>query len=474
MDDQTGTATDLEPGSFRDPDSRVVRSDGRIFRVLSERGVEDWRAFSASPLFAQLVEEGKLIGTPEADGLELGETGLHLPVAGVLEHDVVPFVSYPYEWTFGMLRAAALLQLELVRRSVEAGWMLKDSSPYNVQFVGARPVFVDVGSFEPLREGEPWAGYRQFCMLFLYPLMLHAWKDIPFQPRLRGSIDGITPAEARNLLSLSGRDLFHRGVLTDVVLHNRLERRYAGSTSDVKGELKRAGFKKELIVANVGRLERLVSRLQPPRSDSTWSDYGLTTTYTEADAERKRRFVADAVKAESPRLVWDVGANEGQHSRDAAEVAEYVVAMDADAVVVDRLFGALAEERSERILPLVVNVVDPSPGLGWRGTERQPLPERGRPDLTLCLAVLHHVSISGNVPVASFLDWLRDLGGATVIEFPTPEDPMVARLLARKREHDHPDYRRDWFEQCLEERFDVLESIELGEGTRFIYRARPR
>ena len=264
-----------------------------------------------------------------------------------------------------MLRAAALLQLELVRRSVEAGWMLKDSSPYNVQFVGARPVFVDVGSFEPLREGEPWAGYRQFCMLFLYPLMLQAWKDVPFQPRLRGAIDGISPAEARSLLST--RDLFRRGVLTDVVLHNRLERRYASSTRDVKGELKRAGFRKELIVANVGRLERLVSRLQPPRFDSTWSGYGLTTTYSDEDAARKRRFVADAVRAESPRLVWDLGANEGQHSRDAAETAEYVVAMDADAVVVDRLYGELANERSERILPLVVNVVDPSPGLGWRG-----------------------------------------------------------------------------------------------------------
>jgi SAM-dependent methyltransferase len=472
VDEQVRAAADLEPGSFRDPDSRVVRSEGRIFRVLSERGLADWRAFAGSPLFTELIDEGKLIGTRETDGVELGDTGLHGPVAGVLEHDVVPFVSYPYEWTFGMLRAAALLQLELVRRSVGAGWMLKDSSPYNVQFVGARPVFVDVGSFEPLREGEPWAGYRQFCMLFLYPLMLQAWKDVPFQPRLRGAIDGISPAEARNLLSV--RDLFRRGVLTDVVLHNRLERRYANSTRDVKGELKRAGFRKELIVANVGRLERLVLRLRPPRTGSTWSDYGLTTTYSEEDAERKRRFVADAVKAESPRLVWDVGANEGQHSRDAAEIAEYVVAMDADTVVVDRLYAELSEQRSERILPLVVNVVDPSPGLGWRGTERQPLPERGRPDLTLCLAVLHHVSISGNVPVASFLDWLRDLGGATVIEFPTPEDPMVARLLARKREHDHPDYRRDWFEQCLEERFDVLESIELGGGSRVIYRAKPR
>ena len=427
---------------------------------------------SATLLFAQLTDEGKLIGTRDAVGVELGGAGLHGTVAGALEHDVVPFVSYPYEWTFGMLRAAALLQLELVRRSVEAGWMLKDSSPYNVQFIGARPVFVDVGSFEPLREGEPWAGYRQFCMLFLYPLILHAWKDVPFQPRLRGSIDGISPAEARNLLS--GRDLFHRGVLTDVVLHNRLERRYAASTRDVKGELKRAGFKKELIVANVGRLERLVSRLRPPRSSSTWSDYGLTSTYSEEDAARKRRFVADAVRAESPRVVWDVGANEGQHSRDAAETAEYVVAMDADAVVVDRLYRELANERSERILPLVVNVVDPSPGLGWRGTERQPLPERGRPDLTICLAVLHHVSISGNVPVASFLDWLRDLGGATVIEFPTPEDPMAARLLARKREHDHPDYRRDWFEQSLAERFDVVDSLELGGGSRIIYRAQPR
>jgi SAM-dependent methyltransferase len=465
-------AADVDSGSFRDPDSRVVRSDGRIFRVLSERGASEWRTFAGSPLFGELLEEGKLIGTREADGVDLGATGLPGAVGGVLEHDVVPFVSYPYEWTFGMLRDAALLQLELVRRSVEAGLMLKDASPYNVQFVGARPVFVDVGSFEPLREGEPWAGYRQFCMLFLYPLMLQAWKDVAFQPRLRGAIDGITPAECRNLLS--ARDLLRRGVLTDVVLHSRLERRYAASTRDVKGELKSAGFRKELIVANVGRLERLVSRLRPPSSHSTWSGYGLTTTYSEEDAERKRRFVDDAVRSESPALVWDVGANEGRHSRDAAASASYVVAMDADAVVVDRLYGELAAERAERVLPLVVNVVDPSPGLGWRGRERQPLHARGRPDLTICLALVHHVSISGNVPVAAFLDWLRELGGAVVVEFPTPDDPMVARLLARKREHDHPDYRRDWFEQRLAERFEVLESLELGGGTRILYRARPR
>jgi SAM-dependent methyltransferase len=385
---------------------------------------------------------------------------------------VIPFVSYPYEWTFAMLRDAALLQLELVRRAVGAGMMLKDSSPYNVQFEGAKPVFVDVGSFEGLREGEPWAGYRQFCMLFLYPLLLQAWKDVPFQPWLRGRIDGISPRECRNLLS--GRDLLRRGVVTNVVLHSRLEQRYEESRRDVKQELASAGFRKELILANVGRLERLVSGLRWSGASSAWSQYGPTPTYSDEDAEQKRRFVAEAVAAERPRLVWDLGCNDGRHARIAAETADYVVAMDADTLVVDRLYEALRKEGATRILPLAVNVVDASPGLGWRGLERRPLPERGRPDLALCLALVHHVSIGGNVPLAEFLDWLRELESALVIEFPTPDDPMVQRLLARKRPGDHPDYRREWFEECLSARFDVSGSETLSSGTRVLYRARPR
>jgi hypothetical protein len=148
--------------------------------------------------------------------------------------------------------------------------------------------------------------------------------------------------------------------------------------------------------------------------------------------------------------------------------------MDADTLVVDRLYEALRDEGATRILPLAVNVVDPSPALGWRGLERRPLPERGRPDLTLCLALVHHVSIGGNVPLAEFLDWLHGLESALVIEFPTPDDPMVQRLLARKRPGDHPDYRREWFEQCLSARFDVSGSEMLSSGTRVLYRARPR
>ena len=463
----------LEPGSFRDPDSRIFTADGRVLRLLSEQGLADWRKLESSGLLQGLVQEGSLVGTRE---IELSEVpaGIHGGVAAVLEHDPIPFVSYPYEWTFGMLRDAALLQLRLLRRALEAGMILKDSSPYNVQWQGARPVFIDVGSFEQLREGEPWAGYRQFCMLFLYPLLLQAWKDVPFQPWLRGSLEGITPHECRSLLS--ARDLLRRGALSHVVLHDRLERRYEEKEADLKGELRKAGFRKELIVANIRGLERLIGRLRwgAAGARSAWSEYGLETTYSHDDAERKARFVADAVASEGPRLVWDLGCNEGRHARIAAEGAEHVVAMDADSLVVDRLYGALREENETRILPLAVNVVDPPPALGWRGLERRPLLERGRPDLTLCLALIHHVSIGGNVPVAEFLDWLRGVTGSLVIEFVSPEDPMARRLLARKRPGDHPDYRADWFEQCLTERFEVVRSEQLAAGARTLYLARPK
>ena len=463
-------ASGLEPGSFRDPDSRVFTADGRVLRLLSAQGLADWRALAASPVFDELVGEGSLVATRETDDVPDLPTGLHGDVAAVLEHDVIPFVSYPYEWTFGMLRDAALLQLRILRRALAARMILKDSSPYNVQWRGATPVFIDVGSFEELHEGEPWVGYRQFCMLFLYPLLLQAWKDVPFQPWLRGDLDGISPQECRNLLS--ARDLLRRGVLTHVVLHSRLERRYEERDVDLKRELKSAGFRPELILANVKGLEKLITRLRWRPERSEWSEYGPETSYSGEDAERKAGFVAEAVAAERPGLVWDLGCNEGRHARIAAEHADYVVAMDADAVVTDRLYTTLKDEQQERILPLTVDVCDPPPALGWRGRERRPLAERGKPDLTLCLALVHHVSIAGNVPVAEFLDWLRGVTKSLVIEFVAPEDPMARRLLARKRPGDHPDYRADWFERCLGERFEIARSERLGART--IYLARPK
>lgn len=390
-------------------------------------------------------------------------------MAAVLRHERVPVVSYPYEWPFGMLRDAALLQLDLLLAALDEGLVLKDGTPYNVQWRGTRPVFVDVSSFERLREGEAWAGYRQFCTLVLYPLLLQAYKGVPFQPWLRGSLEGIEPAEMRGLIGF--RDRFRRGVLAHVILHARLEARYA--ERDVKRELRQAGFHAELIRANARKLRKLVRGLDWEPGRTAWSGYGEENPYDDADAAAKEAFVREAAGAGRWRLLWDLGCNDGRYTRVAAREADYTVAVDADAAVVEALYRALADEGSETILPLVGNLADPSPGLGWRGEERRPLAERGCPDLTLALALVHHVALSSNVPVRDFLDWLADLGTALVIEFPTREDPMVRRLLDRKGQGANPDYATEAFEQALAERWTIERREPLPSGTRILYRATP-
>ena len=434
-----------------------------VVRALSPAGLEDWRALAATDFFARASEQGTVVATRELEAPD--------GAAGLLEHERIPFVSYPYEWPFGMLRDAAALQLEVLLAALPEGLTVKDASPYNVQWRGSRPVFLDVGSFERLRDGEPWAGYRQFCMLYLYPLLLQAYRRVPFQPWLRGSLEGITPEQCRNLMS--ARDLLRRGVLSHVVLHARLERRHGGSGRDVRGELREAGFAKELIEANARRLLKLVRGLDwsPPRS--TWTEYGASNSYTDADAEQKAEFVRSACASRRWELAWDLGSNDGRYARIAGERSRYVVALDGDHGAVEQLYRELRAEQEPAILPLTVDLVDPSPNLGWRGLERKALAERGRPDLVLCLALVHHIAIAGNVPLREWIGWLRSLGAHLLIEFPTRADAMVARLLAAKATA-HPDYDRGAFEALLSEAFVVERSETLASGTRVLYFARPR
>ena len=371
-----------------------------------------------------------------------------------------------------MLKDAALLQLELLLAALEEDLILKDSSPYNVQWRGSQPVFIDIGSFERLRAGEPWIGYRQFCMLYLYPLLLQAYKSVPFQPWLRARVDGIEPREMRSVFG--GRDALRRGLLTHVALHSRLEARYGDRSGEVKQELRAAGFGKELIRANVARMQKLVRRLEWEPERSVWAQYAATKTYSDDDTEQKKEFVRRAVSEQRRRLVWDVGANDGLYSRIAAASADCVIAMDLDHAVVELLYRSLREEGDRTILPLVGDLVDPSPGLGWRGVERKSLLDRARPDITLCLALVHHVVITRNVPMREFLDLLRSLDTSLVIEFPTREDAMVQRLLAAKREGMHGDYERETFERELRDAFDLERTEELPSRTRLLYFAHPK
>ena len=404
-----------------------------------------------------------------AGGLEgpLGATA-----AGVLRHEAIPFVSYPYEWPWGMLRDAALLQLELLAAALGEGMILKDSSPYNVQWRGARPVFVDVGSFEELPEGEPWVGYRQFCMLYLYPLLFQAYRDVPFHPWLRGAIDGITPDQCASLLG--GGDLRRPGVFTHVRMHARLESRHADRAGEVRDELQAAGFKRELIEANVRGLQKLIGKLAWEPASTVWTEYGHDNSYSDEDGERKRAFVREVVAGGAFQLCWDLGCNDATYSRIALEGAGHVVAVDGDQGLVELVYRRLRDEGETRILPLTMNLADPSPNLGWRGLERRGLVERGRPDLVLCLALVHHIAISAGVPVGEWVEWLAGLGATLVIEFPTREDPMVRRLLAGRRPGANPDYELGHFEASLERAFVVDRRERLGSGTRVLFLARPR
>lgn len=395
------------------------------------------------------------------------------PCVATLEHERIPFVSYPYEWSFGMLKDAALLQLDVLHAALDEGFTLKDATPFNVQWRGAAPVFIDIPSFHPLVPGEPWAGYRQFCELFLFPLILQAYKQVPFQPWLRGSIDGVTPEHCRRMMSF--RDIFRRGVLTHVHIHARAQARYGQTDTNVRASLKSAGFGAELIKANVRSLRRLVQRLDWRPADTGWSSYAACNRYDETDAGRKRAFVERAIATRRRALVWDLGCNTGTFSRLAAPHAGHVVAMDSDHAVVERVYAGLKREGPLNVLPLCVNLADPSPGLGWRGQERLPLEARGRPDLALALALVHHLAIGANVPLGDVVSWLADLGSDLVVEFVTRKDPMV-QLLLRNRDDHYGDYDLGVFERVLAERLDVVSREEICDGARVLYFAtqRPR
>ncbi|MEH1030138.1 class I SAM-dependent methyltransferase [Micromonospora profundi] len=460
-----------EPASFRDPANRVFHVGDEVLRGLDAQAAEHWRTLAASLFFPTLVADGKVCATEDAPPT-LVPAAAGKPWAAVLRHERIPFVSHPYEWSFGMLRDAALLHLEILRTALAGGFTTKDGSAYNLQWRGAKPVFIDIGSFEPVRDGEPWAGYRQFCQTALYPLLLTAHLGVDFQPWLRAQVDGISADQIRPLFG--GTRRLRPGVLTHVHLHGAMQQRNAAaSTSDVRAQLRAAGYSRELQTATVRGIEKLVRRLEHRPSGSHWADYRSTCGYSAPDRVAKEQFVVAAVAANRPRLVLDLGANDGRYARLAAGHADYVVAVEQDPAVVDELYRALRSEGQRRILPLVVDLADPSPGGGWRGVERAGFAERASAGVVLALALVHHLAIGRNVPLPEVVDWLAGLtapGGTVVVEFVHPEDPMAQRLLANKPDGLFPDYRRDTFERLLEARGRITERLELPSGTRTLYR----
>lgn len=492
---ETGSARRWDPGSFRDRTSRVFHREGGVFRSLSAEALADWERLRATGWFEALQAAGKITRTRRVDagGDEAEKTARPEDEPGpepveprwvaTLAHETIPFVSYACEWPFGMLKDAALLHLEVLETALAGGMILKDGSSFNVQWIGARPIFIDIGSFTRLEPGDPWTGYRQFCRHFLFPLLLAAYRDVPFQPWLRGSLEGIGAGECRRLMS--GRDLLRPGVLTHVWLQASAEARYGDGVAgrrnrgeavrggDMRAALRGAGFHAGLIRANVERLKRLIGGLGWRGTRSGWADYTEALPYTEQERAEKAAFVRQVVHARDRERVWDLGCNAGTYSRIAAERAGTVVAIDSDPLVVERLYQALKKDGTAGILPLVGDVADPSPDRGWRGAERPSLEGRGRPELVLVLALAHHLVVGASIPLREVVAWLAGLGSAVVIEFVEREDPMVRALLDAKEER-YADYDRRVFERCLQEAFDTKARKVLSSGTRILYYAEPK
>jgi hypothetical protein len=457
------------PASFRDPDARVLESDGpRILRALSPRAVAERDAVEQSGLLGELVEAGVVV-----DSERLADVAPPEGFAAVVASRRLAFPTYPYEWSFGMLRDAALLTLDVLERALGRGATLKDASAYNVLFEGARPLFIDVASLVPHEDGTPWLGYGQFCDHFLAPLMLEAYRGVPFQPFLRGSLEGLSIGGQLSPL-LGWRDWMRPGVLAHVKLRALLDRRTRDLATAARRDVRSISLPRRAVLANVRALKALLGRLAS-RAPSVWVRYEEANTYDEGLAARKGAFVAAAAeRAAGAALAWDVGANTGRYARVLARRFATVVAMDADAGAVDRLYGAVrgtAEGRA--LLPLVVDVMNPSPAQGWRGAERATLGARGRPELALYLALVHHLCLGRGVPLAGFLDLVRDTSPLAVVEFVAREDPMSQTLLATRPEH-HAGYDLDTFRALARAGGDILTEERLSPTrSLFLLRSTP-
>lgn len=458
-----------EGGSFRDPAGNVYIEGGRVFRVIHPLGLTDWSAFSSSPLIDELQREKLIVRSFEPEDGYSPPNGCFTDGSIVIEHERVPWISYPYEWPFGMLKDAALLHLDILDRALRHNLVLKDATPFNVQFLGQRPIFIDVLSFAVWNPGDPWAGYNQFCRMFLYPLMLQAFKGVPFQSWLRSDLGGIDAIHFSRLFGF--RDLFRRGVLQHVKLHSWLQRRMADARFSTREQVKASGFSKSAIEHNVRGLRRIISGLTIRMDKSAWLDYTQTHSYTEQDRAKKETFVREVVEREKLGLVWDLGCNTGTFSRIVSRGASTVVAMDADRESVESLYQSLKETEIDNIVPAVVDLGNPSPNQGWAGNERRSLMDRGKPDLILCLALIHHLRITGNVPIHSVIEWLASLTDRLIVEFVDKKDPMVERLLLNK-EDTYGDYTLENFEQLLGQQFRIEKTLTLKGSHRTMYFAR--
>lgn len=454
------------PASFRDPSGFLFRNEeGRLLRQVNWSYQKDFEHLVESGLYQELVDANLLI-----EHEVVNETAADEDAAfQVIAPRELPFVSYPYEWAFSGLKAAALLTLELQKRALKKGMQLKDASAYNVQFEGARPIFIDTLSFEKYEENTPWVAYGQFCRHFLAPLALMAKTDVRLQQLLAQHIDGVPLDLASRLLPWSSWLSLSLGA--HLHWHARMVQKHSNSKTEASAKSAQMSLRQqELILDN---LTSAIESLNYRAAGTEWADYYADTSYSNSGLDNKGAIVGEYLDQIQPTTVWDLGANTGRFSQLASQRGAHTIAFDIDPACVERNFQQCGRERVGNMLPLVLDLTNPSSSIGWAHAERESLAERGQADCVMALALVHHLAISNNVPLPRIAEFFASIGKHLIIEWVPKQDPQSQRLL-RSRRDVFPDYRQQSFEQAFAGWFDIQEKRSVGTDGRVLYRMRSK
>lgn len=458
-----------DPASFRDPSGYVFSDGTRILRSVGPAARAEYEAASACGLLQAAGERGLLIASePVAPGsVALDAVGARGEAAQyLLEHPRLPLVTYPYEWTFSQLQDSALAHLDLQLLALEHGFELSDATAYNMQFAERGPLHIDVLSLRRYREGAPWQGYNQFCRQFLFPLLLESERGIAFQQVLRGSMAGIELSFMQAVLPA-----WRRWTRLNLLMHVQLQAAAVrkASSSDLGGQaLRLPDVPRARYRAMLEGLRDWIAGLRSGRPQTYWSEYAAINSYADEENQRKQAFVTETVRGWGSVSVMDVGGNAGDYSACAlAGGARHAWCVDSDVDALELAYRK-RKERGLSLLPLVMSWSDPSPGQGWGGRERRPLHERARPGAVLALAVVHHIVIGGNVPMAAFVDELFRFAPRVLVEFVPRSDAMVQGLL-RGRDDIFGDYTEENFAELLRARGRIESVCRLREGGRVLF-----
>lgn len=446
-------------GSFRDPSGFVFVVDGIVYRQVNPIYKPHYDQLMGSGLYDDLVKRRLLISHEEASI----KITTDVEAYKILQPHQLPFISYPYEWSFSQLKDAALATLSIQRRAIKHEMTLKDASAYNIQFVDGKLLFIDTLSFETYEEGQAWVAYKQFCQHFLAPLALMSYKDVSLSQFLRVHIDGVRLDLASSLLPK--RTYLNIGLLMHLHLHARAQRRYEADTTSVKSTRK---LSKQSLLNIINDLESTIKGLRWDHGQTAWASYYQGDSYQDIGFDDKRNLVSDYLDIVKPSCVWDLGANTGVFSRIASEQGIFTVSMDSDPGVVEANYLQIKHQKEMQLHPLLIDLSNPSAGIGWANIERDSLADRSQADCVFALALIHHLAIRNNVPLSKLADYFASLADWLIIEFVPKSDEKV-RTLLETRQDIFSNYTQEGFEEAFRQVYEIVQQRQIKQSKRTLY-----